>query len=175
MVITGVNHIDADPEKNVKEDYCVVKGFAFDFKGTLLPVEYTIKNQAGMKYFEDLDANSSNPVYTQVWGKINCSSEKVEIVEESAFGENSVTTREKKVKEWNITGTAKNLYDFGDEEVLTAEELKKGLQDREIYLAEIKKRSEDYKASKGITATAKVATKTSATPKAKETHLLIFN
>ena len=165
MVITSVKHIDADSEKNIAADYCTVRGAIFDFRNSVLPVEFMIKNPAGMKYFESLDASGSNPIYTNVSGRINCSAEKVQIVEESAFGEPTVTTREKKTREWIITSAAKVPYDFGDEEVMTAEELTKALQDREVYLADLKKRNEDYKASKA-SASAPVAP-TAAPAKAK--------
>jgi hypothetical protein len=49
---------------------------------------------------------------------------------------------------------------------MTEEELVKALQDREIYLADIKKRAEDYKASKN-SAAAPVSTTPAAAPKAK--------
>ena len=45
---------------------------------------------------------------------------------------------------------------------LTEDELKKAMQDRETYLAEVKKRAEDYRASKATTST-------STTPKANST------
>ena len=167
MVISAVNHIDADPEKNIAADYCTVRGIIFDFRNAALPVEYVVKNPAGMKYFESLDASNSNPIYTQVQGRINCSSEKVEVVEESAFGEPTVSTKEKRVREWVITSASKNTYDFGEENVMTAEELVKCLQDREIYLADVKKRAEDYKASKNGAPAPVSTAPASAAPKAK--------
>ena len=163
IIIYGINHIDADAEKNIPEDYCIIKGYIFDFRNAFLPVEYIVKNPAGMKYFESLDASNKNPIYTQVQGRINCSSERVETIAESAFGEPTVSVRERKVREWIVTSAAKNPYDFGDENVLTGEEVTKGLQDREIYLADLKKRNEDYKASKN-NAAAPVSTAPSATP-----------
>ena len=84
-----------------------------------------------------------------------------EVKEDSAFGESSVRTYERKEKEWTITGTAKVTYDFGDEKVLTADELKKAMQNRETMLAEIKARSDEYRASKAATTTS-AATATTA-------------
>ena len=167
MVISAVTHVDADPEKNISADYTVVRGGIFDFRNAWLPLEYVVKNPAGMKYFESLEASNSNPIYTQVQGRINCSSEKVEIVEESAFGEPTVTTKEKRVREWVVTSAAKNPYDFGEENVMTAEELVKCLQDREIYLADVKKRAEDYKASKTSAPSPVSTAPATAAPKAQ--------
>lgn len=148
MVITGVTRIEADEEKNIKEDYVTVKGAIFNFRGDLLPLEFIVKNAGGMKYFEDLGASNSEPVYTKVWGRINCETKTTIVEEESAFGEAAVKKYERKTKEWVITGTAKVPYEFGDEEILTGEELTKAMQAREVMLADIKKRSEEYKAQK---------------------------
>ena len=114
------------------------------------------------EYFEDLDASPANPVYTKVWGKINSITTKVPKHEESAFGEAAVSFVERKVKEWVITGTAKVPYEFGDEKVLTADEVTKAIQNREVMLAETKKRSEEYRANKDSGAAPVAAT--TATP-----------
>ena len=150
MVITGVSRVEANPEKNIDADYVLVKGAVFNFRNELLPTDFLVKNADGMKFFEDLEATGAAPVYTKVWGRINCATIVNEVKEESAFGDEAVRTYERKVREWVITGTAKVPYDFGDEKVLTAEELTKAMQDREIMLAETKKRSEEYRANKTV-------------------------
>lgn len=152
MVITNVTRVEKDEEKNIPEDYAVVKGVIFNFRNAIFPVEFRVENVDGMKYFEELDASNANPVFTQVWGRIN--SNTIKVVEESAFGENSVQNFKRKVKKWVITGTKKVPYDFGDEKVLTMEELQKASQDREVYLADVKKRRNEYLASKGSSASA---------------------
>ena len=65
------------------------------------------------------------------------------------------------MREWVITGCSKEGYAYGDEEVLTAEDIRKAMQDREVALADMKKRAEDYKNSNNV------ATATPAAPKAK--------
>lgn len=150
-LITNVAHVEADPEKNITADYCTVRGAGFNFRNSILPMSFVIKNPKGMEYFEDLDASSTNPVFIKIWGKINNTTTKVEKREESAFGEDSVTVYERKVKEWLITGAAPAPYDFGDENVLTAAEVQAALQDREVLLADVKRRSDEYKASKNST------------------------
>ena len=151
MVITKVDRVEANPEKNINEDYVTVRGAIFNFRNDLLPVDFTVRHKDGMKYFEDLGASNAEPVYTKVWGKIMCMTSISEVKEDSAFGESSVRTYERKEKEWTITGTAKVTYDFGDEKVLTADELKKAMQNRETMLAETKARSDEYRASKAAT------------------------
>lgn len=148
MVITNVKRIEADAEKNIEKDYVSVRGAIFNFRNDLLPVDFVVRNEAGMKYFEDLEATPSAPIYTKVWGKITCETSMIEEKEESAFGESAVNIRERKVKEWIITGTAKVPYDFGDSEVMTAEELTKAMQDRQVHLADVKKTNEEYRAKK---------------------------
>ena len=148
MVITSVKKVEADPEHNIEEPYVTIRGAVFNYKNDLLPVDFVVKNDIGMKYFEGLEISNSAPVFTKVWGKINCVTVAVPRVEESAFGEAAVKTYERKTKEWVITGAAKFPYDFGDETVLTAEELTKAMQNREVYLADIKKANEEYKASR---------------------------
>ena len=158
MVITKVDRVEANPEKNINEDYVTVRGAIFNFRNDLLPVDFTVRHKDGMKYFEDLGASNAEPVYTKIWGKIMCMTSISEVKEDSAFGESSVRTYERKEKEWTITGTAKVIYDFGDEKVLTADELKKAMQNRETMLAETKARSDEYRASKAATSAATATT-----------------
>ena len=105
-----------------------------------------------MNYFEDLNASQNEPVFTKVWGRINCGSIANEVKEETAFGEESVRTFERKIREWVITGTSKVPYEFDDDTTLTAAEVQKAMQDRELMLADTKKRSDEYKAQKASTA-----------------------
>ena len=162
MLITKVTHVDADPEKNIAEDFATVSGAIFGYGPVLLPVSFVVRNEMGMNYFENLDATPSKPVFTKVWGRINCMTIKTERTEESAFGEAAVQTYERKSREYVITGTAKVPYDFGDEEVLTAADVNKMTQDRQVMLAEIEKRYNERQANKatgGVNFNAAVATK----------------
>ena len=146
---------------DIAYDYVVVKGAIFNFRNDLLPTEFFVKNEDGMKHFEDLGVTGAEPVYTKVWGRIKCGTIANEVKEESAFGESSVRTYERKIREWIITGTAKVPYEFGDEKVLTVEELRTALQNREVMLADVKKRAEEYRAGKdSATATASAPTPT---------------
>lgn len=147
MLITGVRDVEADPERNLPAKV-VVMGYTFDFRNALLPVEYSVLNENGMKYFQRLDCSPSNPTFTKVWGRQVSQTVRTEITEESAFGEASVRIRENTNRDFVITGTSKVTYMWDDESTITAMELKKALQDREIHLAEVKKRQEDYQNSK---------------------------
>lgn len=157
MLINNVRRVEADPERNIDADYLIVKGAVFNFRNAIMPVEFTLRNPAGFPYFENLDASPSNMVFTKVWGQVSSQVEKTTKVEESAFGEPSVKEYTKTVKEWVITGTSKpdSVYEIGDEQNgITTDEIKKALADRETYLADVKKRRDEYEASKKATPTA---------------------
>lgn len=156
MVITGITHVDKDEEKKI-EECALVKGAIFNFRNALLPVEFKVKNPDGMKYFENLGASNAEPIYTKVWGDIVSETITTTQEVESAFGEAAVRTYRNTSKEWVITGTAKVPYDFGDENILTAEELTKAMQDRQTMLADVKQRAEEYKANKASGTTTTVA------------------
>lgn len=166
MLITKVTHIDANPEKNITEDYTTVSGAIFGYGPVLLPVTFVVRNEMGMNYFEGLEATPSEPVFTKVWGRINCMTIKTERTEESAFGEAAVQTYERKSREYVITGTAKVPYDFGDEGVLTASDVNKMAQDRQVMLAEVEKRYNERQANKsaGVNFNAAAATKAAEVP-----------
>lgn len=151
MLINGTQYVEANEERNIAQDYLIVKGAVFDFRGSILPVEFVVKNQGGIKYFESLDASPKNLVFTKVWGQINSETIVDRREEESAFGEPAVKEYTRTVREWVITGTSKPdaVYEVGDSEAgITEEEIKKALADREVYLADVKKRADEYQASK---------------------------
>ena len=147
MVITNVSRVEADEEKGIDE-HVALRGAVFNFRKELLPLTFIVKNPNGMNYFENLDVDGSSPVYTWVEGTINCNTITNAIKEETAFGGESVRTFEKKTKEWLVTRAAQNCYEFGEENILTPEELTTAMQNRQIKLAEEKKRSEEYRAQK---------------------------
>lgn len=158
MLINNVQVVEANEEKHIDNDYVVVKGAVFNFRNELLPMEFVVRTEGGMKYFEDLGVSPKEPVYTKVWGRINCTTSKSEVVEDTAFGEAAVRTYERKTKEWTITGAAKVPYDFGDEKVMTAEELTAAMQARQTVIADVRKRNEEYKASQNAVATSAATT-----------------
>ena len=151
MLINGTTYVEADPERNIEKDYLIVKGAVFNFKNDILPVDLVVKNEGGIKYFEGLDASPSNMIFTKVCGKIESQTIVRKVEEESAFGEPAVKEYARTVREWVITGTSKpdSVYEIGDaENGITTEEIKKALADREVHLADVKKRQDEYQASK---------------------------
>lgn len=157
MLINGTRLVEADEEKHIFNDYLIVKGAVFNFRGAILPVEFTVKNPTGIKYFESLDVSQSNLVFTKVWGHITNEVIKTVKETESAFGESQVTTYEKNIKEWVIIGAATEPYEIGDpENGITLEELQAKVAEREVYLAGVKKRQDEYQASKVAASTINV-------------------
>jgi uncharacterized protein RhaS with RHS repeats len=148
MLITNVVRKEEDAEKGTPE-IVLVKGATFNFMKSILPIELVVKDPAGMNYFEDLGASAAEPVFLKVWGHVACSTISTESVEESAFGEPAVKTSTRRLREWVITGASTEPYAFGDEEVLTGDEVKEAVAAREVYLADVKKRHDEYLASKG--------------------------
>ena len=148
MLITGATRIEANEERGLPEKV-VVKGAIFDFRKSLLPVEFTALNPNAMNYFEDLGASQKNPVFTKVWGRQVSETIVRTIEEESAFGEPSVREVRNTRRDFVITGAAKEPYVWDDESSMTAQELIDAIAARETYLATIKQRQDEYKASKG--------------------------
>jgi len=151
MLINGTHVVEKDEEKNIAEDYLVVKGAVFDFRGAILPVEFVVKSKGGINYFESLDASPKNMTFTKVWGSINCTTIVTKKEEESAFGEAMVTEYTNTKREWIVTGTSKpdSTYEIGDEKNgITEDEIKKALADREVKLAEVKKNQEEWQTKK---------------------------
>ena len=95
MLITNVNVVEPDEEKHIDEKYAEIQGAIFNFKNDLLPVSFVVRDEAGINYFDGLGISNSEPVYTKVWGRINCLTKTETITEKSAFGAAAVKTVKK--------------------------------------------------------------------------------
>lgn len=147
MLINNVSRTEADEERNIPEKV-IVKGAIFDFRKNLLPVEFSATNPNAMNYFEGLGATQKEPVFTCVWGRQVSETIVRQIVTESAFGEDEVREVKNSRRDFVITGAAKEPYVWDDESSITAAELNEAIQKREVDLAAMKKRQDEYKASK---------------------------
>jgi hypothetical protein len=146
IVISNV--IEKVPDEG--DEYVSIEGIVFNYNNTAIyPITLTARNKDAMKYFVDLGASKQNPVYTKVWGKIVNVFTTTERTIESAFGDATVEKVTHRNREYVITGANPVPYEFDTAETMTADELKKALQDREVYLASEKKRVEEYRASQG--------------------------
>lgn len=157
ILITKVRHVEADEERKTPEK-TIVSGYIFDFRNALLPVEFTANAPGAMNYYEGLEVSENNPVFTRLKGRQIAETIVKEIVEESAFGSPSVREVTSTRKDWVITWGQNDPYVFDDESTITKEELDKALADRATYLATVKQRQDEFKASKGGDAAPAAAT-----------------
>ena len=153
MLITNVRVIEEDEERKLPAK-AIIKGAIFDFRKSLLPVEFSATNPNAMAYFEGLGASDKEPVFTRVKGRQVSETITRTITEESAFGEPSVREVTSSRKDWVVTWAQGDPYVWDDESTITATELTEAMANREVYLAGVKQRQDEYKASKGQATTA---------------------
>ena len=147
MVITKFKVVEADPDREIKE-HAVLGGAIFNFRKELLPVEFVVYNPKAIAYFESLGVSSKNPTFTEVRGtQINSTIVKRK-EEESAFGEVDVVETKSSRREFMVTWAKGTPYPWDDESSITAAEMKEAMENRNTYLAGIKKRQDEYQASK---------------------------
>lgn len=151
MLITNVRAVEADEERGYAAKV-VVRGCVFDFRKAVLPVEFSVTNERGMAYFEGLDASPKSPVFTKVWGRQVSQTVVNTKEEESGWGEANVQTSSFTRRDWVIVGSNPEPYEWDTDETITAKELTDAMANREVYLASIKKRQDEYKASKAAPA-----------------------
>ena len=156
MLITSVTRVEGNEERGTK-DKVIVRGCVFDFRKAVLPIDFSVTNERGMEYFEGLGASAKEPIFTKVWGRQISQTTTNKKVEESAWGESRVVETPITRRDWVITGSNPEPYDWDDEDTITAKELTEAMANRETYLASIKQRQDEYKASKAA-ATATPAT-----------------
>ena len=147
MVITGTRMIEADEEKNLPEKM-IIKGAIFDFRNSLLPIEFSVLNPNAMSYFESLGISQREPVFTRLQGRLISEVIKTRKVEQGAWGDPIVKEYSSTRKDYVITWAASEPYVWDDESSITAADLTKAMSDRETYLATLKARQDEYKASK---------------------------
>lgn len=147
MVITQTRLIEADEEKNLPEKL-ILKGAIFDFRNSLLPVEFSVLNPNAISYFEGLGVSSTSPVFTRLQGRQISEIITRTVTQESAFGAPIVKNYSSTRKDYVITWAAAEPYAWDDEESITANEMKEVMANRETYLATLKSRQDEYKASR---------------------------
>lgn len=152
MLITGAVRHEADEERNLPEKV-VVKGYVFNFRNDLLPVEFSVWSPAApagaLDYFENLGATPNTPIFTRVQGEQISKTVTRAITEENAFGEPIVKTIPSTQRDFVITWALPGGYEWDSEDTILASELAELISNREVALAEMKKRQDEYKATKG--------------------------
>lgn len=152
ILITGARRVEADPERNMPEKV-IVKGYVFNFRQALLPIEYSvyapIAPAAALDYFENLGATEKTPVFTRVKGVQISQTIVRTIEEESAFGAPSTREVRSTQRDFVINWASPETYEWDSETGILATELAEKIAEREVYLADIKKRRDEYDATRG--------------------------
>lgn len=150
MIITNARRVEANPERDTPEKV-VVKGCVFDFRNSLLPVEFNVYEPyapaKALDYFESLEASSKNPVFTHVRGVQVSRTIVRRTEEESAFGEAMVKETKTSQRDFVINWASPATYEWDSEDTLLATEFGEMIANREVHLADVKKRQDEYQAS----------------------------
>ncbi len=150
MIITKCRRVEADEERG-REEKMIVSGYVFDFRNALLPVDFVVYSPDGMNVFEGFEASEKTPVFTCVNGhQISKTITTVQQSESSGWGESFAQEVTSSQREFVITGV-NDPYEWDDESTITAQEYKEALQNREVAVAEIKRRQDEYNASRAQT------------------------
>lgn len=152
ILITGTHRVEADEERNLPEKV-IVKGYVFDFRNALLPIEFSVwapvSDPRALDYFENIGASVKEPKFTRVQGQQVSKTVTRMITEESAFGDPIVKPVTNTQRDWVITWGLPGGYEWDSEETILASEFTEMMANREVYLADMKKRSDEYQATKG--------------------------
>lgn len=150
-VITKVREVEADPERKLAAKV-IISGYVFDFRNALLPVDFVAYKQSAQDYFLSLEASEKNPTFIKLKGSQISQTVVRTVTEESAFGdEPDIKEFKNTVREFVVT-RATPPYEWDSEDTITVQEMKEALANREITKAEIKKRQDDYQASRAAVA-----------------------
>lgn len=163
ILITKATRLEPDDEKNLPERM-ILRGAIFDFRKALLPIEFSVKHPGAMDYFDSMEISASNPLFTELKG-VQVSRTIINRKEEAgAWGETSVVETRSSERDFVVNWAKPAPYEWDDESTLTANELQEMMATREIYLADIKKRQDEYQATKGNALAGGAVTKAAPVP-----------
>jgi hypothetical protein len=148
ILITKATRLEPDEEKGLPERM-IIRGATFDFRKALLPIELTVKHPGAMNYFDSMDISNTHPLFTELKGVQVSRTIIRRKEEEGAWGEVSVTETRSSERDFVVNWAKPAPYEWDDESTLTAAELQEMMSTREIYLADLKKRQNEYQATKG--------------------------
>lgn len=163
MLITKATRKEADTEKNTPERM-TLNGYIFDFRKQLLPVEFTVLNPGAMDYFENQEISEKHPFFTWLQGKQVSQTVVKKTTETSAFGDAIVKETRSSYRDFIVTWATDSPYDWDDEATLLATELQDMQSQRQVYLADVKKRQDEYQAQKNNGANALAGGAATAAP-----------
>lgn len=138
----------AEREVEDGDDFVNLRGYVFDYRGGILPVDVNVRSKGGMDYFIDQDISNKNPLLTHIKGSIVSQAITTEKTEESAFGDPVVHKVVRHVRSWDVTWAAVEPYEWDDESTITKKEFKQKLNEREERMAEVKRNHDEYQANR---------------------------
>ena len=144
MVISSV----VEREQEEMPNYLELRGYAFDFRGTAIPLSLNVRTQAAIDYFLGADISQNNPLCSEIKGEIISTVIETSYEEEGAFGEPIIHTTQRNLRTWDVNFASKEPYEWDDESFITKKELKESLAAREEYLAGVKKRHDEWVANR---------------------------
>ena len=146
MLISSATKIEANEERGYPEKV-KLKGWIFNYKEEMFPVEFTVLHPEAMDYFISVAPNQKDPLFTRVKGHVISMTTKVKQEVEGAFS-TEIVEYTRTNKDWIVDFSAKEPYNFNDEGVLGFEDVRIKIANREEYLAELKHRYEENKKKK---------------------------
>lgn len=152
------------------DNYGRLSGYVMNFRNEFVEVDFTIRSQGGMNYFDGLDVSVSQPVLTQVWGDIVSTTIETKTETESAFGAPTVKISTRNLRSWDVVGASPEPYEFGDDGAMSAADVTKLKAIRATYLDGVRKRHDEYQASREGNAFAAAAPATNASPTASSDY-----
>ena len=138
----------AERETNDGSEYVSLQGFAFNYRGDVLPVTFSISSPEGTNFFLGEDISASNPYFGKVQGEIRSTvvvTEREQDSSQLAFGAPVVHETSRTFRTWEVT--AADVNTGMSELTITQEELEKGIKEREVRLAELKAKTEERNGS----------------------------
>ena len=121
----------------------IIKGLVPLYGGKIVPMDFTVANEKAVKYIEN-NYEAGNTV--KLFGEIVNTVIVEKIVEEAAFGEDNEKIKTTTTRELLVTGGLAP-YDEENPRAYSSELIKKALVERDTYLDELKRKSEEKKES----------------------------
>lgn len=132
-----------DREVDDGQDYLQLKGWGFNYRNDIFPIELSVVDVDGIRYFEDQEISGNEPLLTKVWGRIEPTtiSRTVSTGEQSAFGTPKARTTSRTIRAWNVTGCSVEPMVFDDPSTITRAEFDEKHVEYEARLAQIRERT----------------------------------
>lgn len=132
-----------ESESNDGSDYVSLRGFAFNYRGDVLPVTFSVQSEGGKNFFLGEDISAANPYFGKVWGNIKSTvvvSEQEEDSTKTAFGAPQVHETSRTFRTWEVVGA--NVNEGLGEDTITQAALTQKMGERNARLADLAARTQ---------------------------------